>query len=124
MVDPYVGAGTTITVAMSCGLSCYGQDINPLAILVSKAKTDFGWADEELIRAFRQVIADAKADNSTDIAIRFHNMEKWFRPDVSIALSKIRRAIMSNEEKRIRRILWVVFASAAIMVFSKLTRTA
>jgi len=110
MLDPYVGAGTTFTAGMSCGLNCYGQDINPLAILVSKAKTDLGWADQDLIRAFNQVVAAAKADDETDIAISFPNMEKWFRSDVSVELSKIRRAIIRQRDLRIRRILWAILA--------------
>jgi hypothetical protein len=110
MLDPYVGAGTTFTAAMSCGLDCYGQDINPLAILISKAKTDLGWHDQDLVRASNRIIAAAKADEGTEIAIFFPNMEKWFRSDVSIALSKIRRAIVREEDIRIRRILWVVLA--------------
>lgn len=123
MMDPYVGAGTTITAAMSCGLNCYGQDINPLAILVSRAKTDFGWADHEINRAFSQVIAAAKSDDSTNIAIKFPNMGKWFRPDVSIALSKIRRAIMTQDDIRIRRILWVILAETVRLTSNDRTTT-
>lgn len=110
MVDPYVGAGTTFTAAMSCGLDCYGQDINPLAILVSKAKTELGWEDQDLIDAYNQVVEEARTDSSTSIAVSFPNMEKWFKSDVSIELSKIRRAIIRQADLRIRRILWVILA--------------
>jgi hypothetical protein len=110
MLDPYVGAGTTFTAAMSCGLDCYGQDINPLAILVSKAKTELGWEDQNLIDAYTQVVAEARTDPSTNIAVSFPNMEKWFQSDVSIELSKIRRAIIRQADLRIRRILWVILA--------------
>jgi len=123
MLDPYVGAGTTFTAAMSCGLNCYGQDINPLAILVSKAKTDVGWSDQDLTCAFSQVISAARADERTEIAITFPNMEKWFRLDVSIALSKIRRAIMNEEDIRIRRILWVIFAETIRVTSNDRTST-
>jgi hypothetical protein len=123
MLDPYAGAGTTFTAAMSCGLDCYGQDINPLAILVSKAKTDFGWKDQELIDASNQVVLEANADNSTDVNVSFTNMNKWFRPDVSIALSKIRRAILKQEDIRLRRILWVTFAETIRLTSNDRTTT-
>lgn len=123
MLDPYVGAGTTFTAAMSCGLDCYGQDINPLAILVSKAKTELGWADQELLGTFSEIIALVKTDVRTDISITFPNMEKWFRPDVSIALSKIRRAIIVQEDITIRRILWAIFAETIRLTSNDRTTT-
>jgi hypothetical protein len=39
LFDPYVGAGTSLVAGMLNGLSCYGQDINPMAILLSKVRT-------------------------------------------------------------------------------------
>lgn len=123
MVDPYVGAGTTFTAAMSCGLDCYGQDINPLAILVSKAKTDLGWADQNLLAVFSKVIASAKSDDKSDISISFPNINKWFKPDVSVALSKIRRAIMVQEDIRIRRILWAILAETIRLTSNDRTTT-
>jgi hypothetical protein len=123
MLDPYLGAGTTFTAAMSYGLNCYGQDINPLAILVTKAKTDLGWSDQELRDAFNEVIASVKADDRTDVSVNFQNMEKWFRPDVSISLSKIRRAIIIQEDIRIRRILWAIFAETIRLTSNDRTST-
>jgi len=123
MLDPFVGAGTTITAAMNCGLDCYGQDINPLAILVSKAKTDFGWTDQELHRAYSQVVEAANTDNNTHIEVNFTNMSKWFQPEVSVALSKIRRAIMQQEDIRLRRILWVTLAETIRLTSNDRTTT-
>ena len=123
MLDPYVGAGTTFTAAMSYGLDCYGQDINPLAILVTKAKTDLGWSDQELRTAFKEVISSVRADDRTDVSVNFHNMGKWFKPDVSISLSKIRRAITTQEDIRIRRILWAIFAETIRLTSNDRTST-
>lgn len=123
MLDPYVGAGTTFTAAMSYGLDCYGQDINPLAILVTKAKTELGWGDQELRNAFREVIASIKADGNTEISVNFPNMKKWFKPDVSISLSKVRRAIAGQEDIQIRRILWAIFAETIRLTSNDRTST-
>ena len=38
VLDPFVGSGTTMTECMFRGLDFVGQDINPLAVLISKAK--------------------------------------------------------------------------------------
>ena len=39
MIDPFMGSATTLVACMESGLNCYGQDINPLAILIGKART-------------------------------------------------------------------------------------
>ena len=39
MIDPMMGSATTLVASMENGLNCYGQDINPLAILISKVRT-------------------------------------------------------------------------------------
>jgi adenine-specific DNA methylase len=38
LFDPFVGSGTVMTEAMTQGLNFNGQDINPLAILISRSK--------------------------------------------------------------------------------------
>jgi hypothetical protein len=35
MIDPFMGSATTLMTCMENGLNCYGQDINPLAILIA-----------------------------------------------------------------------------------------
>src|SRR5579884_1205581 len=37
--DPFVGSGTTLVEAIVNGRRMYGSDINPVAVLISKAKT-------------------------------------------------------------------------------------
>ena len=38
VIDPWNGSGTTTFVSSILGYSCYGFDINPVMVLVSKAK--------------------------------------------------------------------------------------
>ena len=123
LLDPYVGAGTTITAAMRCGLNATGQDINPLAVLVSKAKTDFGWSNEALLKAFDIVVCSAKADRDNSIDVEFPNMSKWFQHNVSIELSKLRRAIKQQPQKVVRRVLWVALAETIRLTSNDRTST-
>lgn len=39
MVDPFCGSGTTLVEARAAGLRAVGTDLNPLAVLVARAKT-------------------------------------------------------------------------------------
>ena len=123
MTDPYVGAGTSITTAMSCGLNCFGQDINPLAILVSRAKTDLSWSDNDLHTALTQTITTVKTDKSEEISISFPNMSKWFSAKISISLSKLHRSIKTIEDIRIRRIFWSILAETVRLTSNDRTTT-
>ncbi len=38
LLDPFMGSGTALGAGMLNGLDCYGQDINPMSILLSKVK--------------------------------------------------------------------------------------
>ena len=108
--DPYVGAGTTFTAALSCGLNCYGNDINPLAILISKVKTNLSWEESDLYDTLRIIKHHIENDDSTLIDISFPNIRKWFTDEIAIELSKIRRAITTLNNIALRRVFWVILA--------------
>ena len=38
-IDPFMGSGTSLMSCMEYGFNVFGQDINPFAVLLSKAKT-------------------------------------------------------------------------------------
>lgn len=38
-IDPFMGSGTSLMSCMEFGINVYGQDINPLAVLLAKSKT-------------------------------------------------------------------------------------
>jgi DNA modification methylase len=123
VLDPYVGAGTSMTASMRCGLNATGQDINPLAVLVSKAKTDLSWSEEKLLESFDNVVILAKADKSLVVDVDFPNMKKWFKLSVSRELSKLRRAIQRQPSKVIRQVLWVALAETIRITSNDRTST-
>ena len=107
--DPFVGSGTVMTEALLHGLSFAGQDINPLAVLACSVKKG-----PFLIKSFKdksdllcsRLLSDAK----DKIEVDFQGRDKWFSHDVSLALSKIRRAIIQEKSKRARRFFWLAMA--------------
>lgn len=55
LIDPFMGASNTLVTGMTYGMDVFGQDINPLSILLSQVKTNI-YSIEELIDAERRLI--------------------------------------------------------------------
>ncbi len=109
MIDPFMGSSTSLLSCMENGLNVYGQDINPLAVLIGKVKT--GSLDYELLQKQLSVLLDnIENDKSTTIEISFDKLDKWFGKKAQIDLSKIRRSIISEPNISVRRFFWVIMA--------------
>lgn len=122
VLDPFVGAATTMTSCMPFGLNFTGQDINPLAVLISRAKT--GPFDEQVLEESKErVFAAITADTLTGIEADFPNIDKWFQPQVKVELSRIRRAIRTEGELWVRRFLWVALAETVRLTSNSRTST-
>ncbi|MBN1316407.1 MAG: hypothetical protein JXA42_13110 [Anaerolineales bacterium] len=122
VLDPFVGAATTMTSCMSFGLNFTGQDINPLAVLVSRTKA--GPFDEILIEESKErIFSRIAADNLSEIEADFDNIDKWFGLQTRVQLSQIRRAIQLECELWIRRFFWVALAETVRLVSNSRTST-
>jgi hypothetical protein len=122
VLDPFVGAATTMTSCMPFGLNFTGQDINPLAVLISRTKT--GPFDEQMLEeSIGRVFAAITAETLTSIEANFPNIDKWFQPQVKVELSRIRRAIRAEGELWVRRFLWVALAETVRLTSNSRTST-
>lgn len=120
--DPFVGSGTTLTESMARGLDFTGGDINPLAILLCKAKAQ---QDSHLIisRDAVKLLRDIETDTSSKIDVKFDGMIKWFSPLVRVELSRIRRAIRHQPLLASRRFFWVALAETVRLTSHSRTST-
>lgn len=60
VLDPYMGGGTTIVEALAAGRRAYGNDLNELAIFVTRVKTTFlDEADEVEVRQWVEQAVDS-----------------------------------------------------------------
>jgi hypothetical protein len=121
LYDPFVGSGTTLAEGMLQGLDFLGTDVNPLAILLCRAKAG-PYFIEALETAGERVIEAARADKGVQIELDWDGWEKWFRHDVAIALSQLRRAIRA-EGRQHRRFLWVCLAETVRLTSNSRTST-
>lgn len=122
VADPFAGSGTILTESMLRGLSFFGTDINPLAILLCRVKCGPFFIDA-LVEKVQHMIAGIEADTSSIVEVDFPNCDKWFRSDVQIALSKIRRAILRETSLWARRFFWIGLAEAVRFTSNSRTST-
>lgn len=120
--DPFVGSGTTMAEAMLQGLDFLGTDINPLAVLLCRAKAG-PFFMTALADAGDRVVLAASADTGTTISADWAGREKWFRDDVATGLSRIQRAIRAERLRSTRRFLWVALAETVRLVSNSRTST-
>lgn len=120
--DPFVGSGTTLTESILRGLEFTGRDINPLSILLCKVKS--GPFDAELLSSqIDQLLNSINHDTLCTVEMSFKNMDKWFRNDVKVLLSKIRRSVLEEKTLWIRRFFWVALAETVRQVSNSRTTT-
>lgn len=122
LLDPFMGASNTLVTGMKYGLNVFGQDINPLSILLSKVKISI-YFTEELVDANKRIQSYIDSDKSDNIEVSFFNIDKWFTKKVQIELSKIYRAIHKEENLKIRRFFWVVLAETIRLTSNDRTST-
>lgn len=120
--DPFVGSGTALAEAMMLGMDFVGVDINPLAVLLCKTKAGPFYTDA-LERASERVLTAARADTSRAIELEWEGWKKWFRSDVAVSLSRLRRAIRAESRLSNRRFLWVALAETVRLTSNSRTST-
>lgn len=106
MMDPFMGSGTSLVEAQKLGMEVIGIDLNPYAVLLSQVKThnysNVNWKDVK-IRIHKKLQSNIFSSPTHN----FYNIEKWFRSDIIVSLSKVRNIIKSESEIWIRKFLWI-----------------
>lgn len=120
--DPFVGSGTVLTEAMIQGHNFTGQDINPLAVLLCRAKSG-PFCDQVIKDKTNALLNTIKEDRSSRIEADFPGLNKWFKQEVIIELSRIRRAIRMEDELWCRRFYWVALAETVRITSNSRTST-
>ncbi|MFF3361779.1 TRM11 family methyltransferase [Streptomyces misionensis] len=120
--DPFMGSGTVMLESVSRGLSFYGTDVNPLAVLLATVKSN-AYDPEQLTHVRQKIAVRVTEDISSQIAVDFTNRDKWFRTDVAVDLSKLKRAISAERRKSVRQAFWVALAETIRLVSNSRTST-
>lgn len=110
MFDPYCGSGTTLVEAMIRDHRAVGTDLNPLARLISNAKTT-QIPFKDLYRAFNRFEAlDLSRGDRTWAPSGLRDLEFWFQPQVIDALCALRAFIAELTPRSVREFFEVAFS--------------
>jgi len=121
MIDPFMGASNTLVTSMRYGANVFGQDINPLAILISQVKTHI--YSEGIKASFDKLVERLDNKSSKKVDVQFRNIDKWFKKDVQIELSNIRKAILEEGNQFYRKLFWVTLAEVIRLTSNDRTST-
>lgn len=132
IADTFCGSGTTLLEALQLKRHGIGIDANPLAVLISRAKTTpLAHSEFEELSAHRHACLRTLAKAESPIGDLFHDglpfqstgwrppseiCEFWFLPHVVEELAEIRRLIAGLPSTSTRTLCNVVFAAIIVSV--------
>lgn len=104
VLDPFVGSGTTALEAKYLGLDFYGSDLNPLAVLLSRAKVltinNTDYVKKQLIN-FANVLKENYDKTNAVLLVHFNNIDYWFKEvnikELSYIKSEINRFLRKSK---------------------------
>lgn len=120
--DPFVGSGTVMSESMAHGLNFSGQDINPLAVLLCKSKIGPFYLDA-IKEKIPRLLEEIRADRIRNLEVDFPGLSKWFKEEVAVELSQIKRAIQNENSLWARRFFWIALAETVRLTSNSRTST-
>lgn len=111
--DPACGSGTTGVEALLRGRKARVADINPLATLLARVKTQH-IPNQKLLNAIEHVLVQTSRSKRlhTNIeTLEEINLNHWFLPETINGLTRLSWAISTLEDELVREFMQVTFAS-------------
>ena len=90
-MDPFCGSGVTILQGILRGYDVIGFDINPTALLISKAKAET-YDENTLSAEFEDLRRTIESTSRSDVPY-IKNVSAWYDPRIVVDLGKIRHTL-------------------------------
>jgi site-specific DNA-adenine methylase len=110
ILDPFCGGGGVLVESKLKGYKACGFDINPLAVLISKAKTT-QISKARIEKAYQRIISDIKS-NLGHIEPKISDTAKfWFKENTLPELASLSNSIQQIEEDDLKTLFLVIFSA-------------
>jgi len=118
ILDPFCGSGTTVVEGAINGINSVGIDLNPIAYIVSKAKSNkYKESDIQLVDKIVKQIRTLNNKTSVDIEIPdFPNRNHWFQDNVCLELAVLKQQINLVENSNVKDLLLCAFSKIIVRV--------
>lgn len=127
ILDPFCGSGTTVVEGILNGMDSVGIDLNPIACLISKAKSNL--YSQKDISEIKNFISDIQLltsvglfTNGMEIANDavsipdFPNRDHWFQTNVSYELAILKAKIDKLKNSKVKDLLICAFSKIIVRV--------
>jgi len=118
ILDPFCGSGTTVVEGAINGINAVGIDLNPIAYIVSKAKSNhYKESDIQLVDKIIKQIRELNIKTSFNVQIPdFPNRNHWFQDNVCLELAVLKTKINLVENSNVRDLLLCAFSKIIVRV--------
>ena len=109
VLDPFCGSGGVLVESRLLGRNSIGIDLNPLAVILAKAKTTP--IDPMVLKpAMEKLLADIQAEKQSVFPPDIPNLTYWFKEKVINDLALIRHHLFKVKDEIVRIYLMAVFS--------------
>lgn len=109
--DPFCGGGAVLVESILTGRAAVGCDVNDLAVLISKAKTQF-MGSEAILETGKALYDQAETfDGDCRSFEHIDYIHYWFKPYMMRPLTALCNAILSIEDPPLKTLFEVIFSA-------------
>ena len=110
LFDPYCGTGTSLVEARLSGINSIGTDLNPLAQLLSRAKTSIYNLEEIKRTTSKLFIKLNEKPNLKTTVPKLKNIDYWFSPETQKQIATLKEIIENTCPKEMLDFFLVPFS--------------